>query len=75
MSTNNVEPEPLGTSNTNNILRSTQTSTITTLGLEVNSCTMPPTSELDPLGQLFEGQFIHAWSLFKELKYDEVKSF
>jgi hypothetical protein len=29
--------------------------------------------QLDMLGQLFEGQFKHACSLSKELKYDEVR--
>ena len=59
----------------NALLHSTQTYTTTILIFQFHILIMPPTSQLDPLGQLFGGQFIHAWSLFRELKYDEVKHF
>jgi hypothetical protein len=35
---------------------------------------MPDTSELDGLGQFFEEEFILAWKLFEEDKFDEANA-
>ena len=34
---------------------------------------MPPTSDLDPVGQVFERLFIRAWDLFDDDKYYDVR--
>lgn len=35
------------------------------------SATMIPTSALNPLGQVFERQFLKAWELFEMERFDE----
>ena len=35
---------------------------------------MPPTSDLDPLGQFFEHQFDAAWALFRAEKFEKANA-
>lgn len=35
---------------------------------------MIPTSALNPLGQVFERQFIRAWELFQQERFDEANA-
>lgn len=36
--------------------------------------TMIPTSALNPLGQVFERQFLQAWTLFQQERFDEANA-